>query len=361
MEKVLITPVKTEVQFQEEILKQLAMFDYTKDNMPTKIVGGESSGILNWDMVRIQGLYKLYKVLLSNHWIPDEIKMAKDRLQFPELEEIEQKAFEKIISLLSVLDSMQTRFVTKVADFFTDPSCEAVSMIIGQQEVVHNQSYTYTLSSLVTKQKQTEIFEYWKHDPILLERNLFIAEIYQNFADNPTPETFLEAIESDMILEGLFFYAAFAFFYNLVRRGKMLGTGQMISYIQRDENQHCQFFALVYKQMLVDFPELDTPENAERLYAKIDKAVELETKWARHLLSEIEGIDLDDFETYIKHVANRRLKMMGRKELYSGVHNAIPWIRPFSDKAAQETKTDFFESKSREYAKVSRSNKMDAL
>jgi ribonucleoside-diphosphate reductase beta chain len=342
-------------------LQQQKMFDYTKSNMPTKIVGGESSGILNWDMIRIPELYKLYKVLLANHWIADEIKMGKDKTQFEELTEAEKTAFEKIISLLSVLDSMQTRFVAKTADYFTDAACEACAMIIGQQEVVHNQSYTYVLSSLVNKQKQNEIFEYWKHDPVLLERNLFISEVYQEFADNPTPETFLSAVENDMILEGLFFYAGFAFFYNLARRGLMLGTSQMISYIQRDENQHCHFFGLVYQQMLKDYPELDTKENLERLYKKFTKAVELEIKWAKHLLGDVEGIDLDDFANYIKHMANRRLQMLGREPLYENVHNALPWIRPFSDESLNKTKTDFFESKPRTYAKTTADNGMDDL
>lgn len=344
-----------------ETLKKQKMFDYTKDNMPTAIVGGESSGVLNWDMVRIPELHKLYRVLLANHWIADEINMSGDKKDFPKLTDAERTAFEKIISLLSVLDSMQTRFIAKTADFFTDPSCEAVAMIIGQQEVVHNQSYTYVLSSLVNKQRQHEIFEYWKHDPVLLERNLFISDIYQNFADNPTKETFLEAVESDMILEGLFFYAAFAFFYNLARQGKMLGTSQMISYIQRDENQHCYFFGLVYKQLLADYPELDNKENVERLYKKFSRAVELEIKWARHLLSEVEGIDLEEFEGYIKHIANLRLKLFGREPLYEGVSNSMPWIRPFSDEALNNTKSDFFESKPRTYAKATSDNGFDDL
>jgi len=221
-----------------ETLKKQNIFDITAPNKSTKIINGECSGILNWDDIRMPQMYKLYRVLLGNHWIADEIPMNTDKTNFPNLSPREQEAFKKIIGLLAVLDSMQTMFVGDVKDYLTDSSLQAIAAIIGQQEVVHNQSYSYILSSLVPWEEQKEIFEYWKHDEVLLRRNLFIRDAYQEFRDNPTPQTFFKAIVADMVLEGIFFYAGFAFFYNTARDHRpkdkrMLATTQMISYIQR--------------------------------------------------------------------------------------------------------------------------------
>ncbi|MET1167681.1 ribonucleotide-diphosphate reductase subunit beta, partial [Bacillus velezensis] len=155
------------------------IFNTEAPNQSTRIIEGECSGILNWNDIRMPHMYKLYKVLLLNHWIADEIPMSKDASQFAQLDEEEQRTFKINISLLAVLDSMQTMFVGDVKRYFTDSSLEAISAIIGQQEVVHNQSYSYVLSSIVSDREQKEIFEYWKHDPVLLDRNRFIADIYQ--------------------------------------------------------------------------------------------------------------------------------------------------------------------------------------
>ncbi|MEJ9209694.1 ribonucleotide-diphosphate reductase subunit beta, partial [Paenibacillus larvae] len=306
-------------------------------------------------------MYKLYKVLIANHWIPSEIPMNKDKLQFEQLTAQEQETYKKIIGLLAVLDSMQTNFVTDVGNYFTDSSLVAIAAIINQQEVIHNQSYSYVLSSITNYEVQKEVFEYWKKDEILLERNLFIAELYQRFRDEPTPATFFEAVVADMILEGIFFYSGFAFFYHLARQQKMLGTSQMISYIQRDEAQHAYFFGEVFKLLLTDFPELNTSERIQYVYDTIDQAVKLEEKWAHYVLNQIDGIDLDDFSRYIRFIANKRLKTMGLQPAYEGVDNCMPWIRPFSDEALNQTKTDFFEAKSRTYAKVSDDNGFDEL
>lgn len=343
-------------------LNRQLIFNTDAPNKSTRIILGECSGILNWDDIRMPHMYKLYKVLLLNHWIADEIPMAKDAQQFSLLEQEERKAFKINISLLAVLDSMQTMFVGDVKQYFTDSSLEAISAIIAQQEVVHNQSYSYVLSSLVSDQEQKEIFEYWKHDKVLLERNRFIADIYQQFRDHAAPQTFFQALVADLILEGIFFYSTFAFFYNLARDQKMMGTSQMISYIQRDENQHCYFFGEVFKQLLVDFPGLNTSENMKYVYDTIHRAVELETNWAHYTLQNIKGIDLRELADYIKHIANRRLGMMGLDKAYEGVDvNCMPWIKPFSDEALNATKTDFFEAKSRNYGKVGDDNGFDEL
>jgi len=343
------------------MLQKQKVFDTNAPNRSTKIINGECSGVLNWDDIRHPAMYKLYKVLIANHWIPSEISMNKDKQQFAELTPIEQDAFKKIIGLLAVLDSMQTNFVTDVGQYFTDSSLVAIAAIINQQEVIHNQSYSYVLSSLVDYQTQKDVFEYWKHDQVLLERNLFIADMYQRFRDDKTPQTFLEALVADMILEGVFFYTGFAFFYNLARHQKMLGTSQMISYIQRDEAQHTYFFGEVFQLLLADFPELDTKQNRFFVYEKMNQAVALEMKWARHVLTGVEGIDFDEFDRYIRYIVNKRLDMMGLEKAYEGVDNCMPWIRPFSDEALNHTKTDFFEGKSRTYAKVTKENGFDEL
>lgn len=90
------------------------IFNTEAPNQSTRIIDGECSGILNWNDIRMPHMYKLYKVLLLNHWIADEIPMSKDAQQFPMLDAEEQRVFKINISLLAVLDSMQTMFVSDV-------------------------------------------------------------------------------------------------------------------------------------------------------------------------------------------------------------------------------------------------------
>ena len=54
----------------------------------------------------------------------------------------------------------------------------------------------------------------------------------------------MKACIANFILEGIYFYSGFMFFYNLSRNGKMSGSAQEIRYINRDENTHLWLSAI---------------------------------------------------------------------------------------------------------------------
>ncbi|BAB04221.1 ribonucleotide-diphosphate reductase subunit beta [Halalkalibacterium halodurans] len=344
-----------------EQLQKRKIYDTTASNASTGILNGKSSNVLNWDDVRFSWAYPLYKNMLANFWTPFEINMSHDAKQFPTLTETEQEAFKKIIGLLAFLDSVQTDYSMRAAEYLTDSSLAALMSVLSFQEVVHNQSYSYVLSSLVPKATQDEIFEYWKHDDVLKERNEFIIDGYEKFVDNPTPKTFLESIVYDVILEGLNFYSGFAFFYNLARNQKMVSTSTMINYINRDEQLHVYLFTNIFKELLVEFPELNTEETKTFVKTTLMKAADLEKDWFRYIIGDkIPGINPEDMETYISFIANKRAVQLGMEKPYPEIkHNPMKWIRAYED--VNSGKSDFFEQKSRQYAKVSADNGFDEL
>lgn len=216
-----------------KVLMKRKLMDASAPNASTAIINGESSNVLNWDDVRFSWAFPKYKKMLANFWVPMEINMSKDVQQFAELSEYEREAFLKIIGLLALLDSIQSDYAGKVADYLTDSSLNALMIILAQQEVIHNHSYSYILSSLVDKDEQDRVFNYWRTEETLVKRNDFVTQGYKDFAENPSVSSMLRSIIFDVVLEGLFFYSGFAFFYNLARNQKMVATSTMINYINR--------------------------------------------------------------------------------------------------------------------------------
>ncbi|MDV2685698.1 ribonucleotide-diphosphate reductase subunit beta [Alkalihalophilus lindianensis] len=342
-------------------LEKRKLYDPTAPNASTAIVNGKSSNVLNWDDVRFSWAYPLYKNMLANFWTPFEINMTHDAKQFKNLTEPEQESFKKIIGLLAFLDSVQTDYSIKVADYLTDSSLVALMSVLSFQEVVHNQSYSYVLSSLVPKSTQDEIFDYWKSDPILRERNEFIVNGYEEFIHNPTPETLAKSIVYDVILEGVNFYSGFAFFYNLARHQKMVSTSTMINYINRDEQLHVYLFTNLFKELQHEHPELKTEEMECFVKEALIEATELELKWFKYIIGDqVEGVTPADMEAYLKFIANKRAKQLGYDHIFPQHRtNNLKWIKAYEDVNA--AKSDFFEQKSRQYAKVSSDNGFDEL
>ncbi|MFD1019239.1 ribonucleotide-diphosphate reductase subunit beta [Thalassobacillus hwangdonensis] len=344
-----------------ESLKTRKLIDYDAPNASTGIVNGKSSNVLNWDDIRFSWAYPMYKNMLANFWVPDEINMGTDLKQWSQLSEMEQDTFKKIIGLLAFLDSIQTDYSGKIADHLTDSSLSALMQVLAFQEVIHNQSYSYVLSSLVEQQEQERIFDFWKHDPIIKERNNFIAEGYEDFVRDPSLDHFLKSIVYDVVLEGLFFYTGFAFFYNLARNGKMVSTSTMINYINRDEQLHVTLFANIFKETLNEHPELDKDYYHNFVTKTFSKAAELEILWSESIIgTSFPGIPFEDLKSYIYFMANKRCKQLGAEKPFpEHTGNALRWIKVYQD--VDEGKSDFFEQKSRQYTKVSDENGFDDL
>jgi len=330
-------------------------------NRGTSIIGGVMSGIVNWDDIRYPQMYRSYTKIRSNFWVPQRIPMGNDKTQWGTLDDHTQLAFLRTIGQLATLDSKQTRMILLFQWYLSEPTYGPIAANIAQQEATHNESYSYVLSSLVDKETQDWAFSQALEDPIVLKRNARVDELYQNFFDNPTPQTFFEALVGCIILEGINFYSAFTFFFNLARNQLMIGTSTMIDYIQRDEVQHAYFFSQLLRYLLEEMPELNNEENVKFIYDEMEVATNLEIEWSKHNLDNVDGIDLIDLEGWIKNLCNRRLRGVGLGDLYQNTDNAMPWMIVFDDTSTQDTKTDTFESRSRNYKKVDGENEMDDL
>jgi ribonucleoside-diphosphate reductase beta chain len=342
-------------------LSKIKLLNPEFPNKSTGIIKGHSSGLLNWNDIAYPQMYDLYQTLLSNFWKAQEINMQEDIKLWDQLDSVEQDVFLRINTQLASLDSLQTPTMCQVMDYLTDSSFKAIFAVIAQQEAVHNEAYSYILSSLVPVSEQNARFNQAKEDKLIQKRNQLILDAYESFRSNPTPQHLVELAVNSINLEGIYFYAGFAFFYHLARQQKMLKTSTMISYIQRDEMQHAYFMAQFIRILLNENPELNTAATTESIYHTVGQAVELEKEWAHVILGDIKGIDLNEYEKYTEFLANKRLRQLGLQNLYEDRTNPMPWIHIFSDEMIDGTKSDFFEQKSRTYSKVTQTNGFDEL
>lgn len=342
-------------------LEEVKVLNPANPNKSTALFGGKASGILNLNDLAYPHFYTYRQEIRELFWGVDEIDMSQDIKQFPKLTEVERDAFLKNIALLATFDGPQTDIATRIAQLSSDPSVKSVMAVIGDQESEHNHGYSYVLSSIVSLDDQIKAFEIGRTDKVLLKRNERIIEAYNALSENPTIENVLKAMVYTALLEGLFFYSGFAFFYNLARNQKMVGTSTMISYINRDELQHGKFITELFRATLSENPEMNTKEFTDWIYEQFEHSVEQEYIWCEYVLKNIVGINLEEMKGYLKYRANKMLRMLGLSEIYpEHTENQMKWIRAYVDNF-DDTKTDFFEQKSRQYVKAGANNAFDDL
>lgn len=345
----------------DDILQPVDFLEPNNPNRSNAILGGKSSGILNWNDIRKQLVYERYKQALSFFWTPFEINLNSDVKQYQNFTQEEKDRFRKVNGLVAILDSVQPNWFNLLGGYISDSSLQALLTIFSQQEVVHNHSYSYVLSTLEASKYQNVAFEMARTESIVYERNKIITNIYSEFRTNPTVKNFIRGLLASMILEGINFYSAFAYFYNLARNQKLVATSTMINYINRDEQLHTKVAADIFNFLMEDQPHL-FEYSKQYAYELFEEVVNKEIEWSVYILKDEEDIDLYEMKQYIKYRANKVLSLINMEEMYPGIEtNPMPWIRAFDEENINLGKSDFFEQKPRQYTKVNNDNGFDDL
>ena len=338
-------------------LKKKALFNEHGDVDVTKrrMINGNTTNLNDFNNMKYSWVSDWYRQAMNNFWIPEEINLSQDVKDYRNLSEAEKVAYDKILSFLIFLDSIQTANLPNVAEYITANEINLCLTIQAFQEAVHSQSYSYMLDSICSPEERTNILYQWKDDEHLLKRNKFIGDIYNEFQESQSPYQLLKTMVANYILEGVYFYSGFMFFYNLGRNGKMPGSAQEIRYINRDENTHLWLFRSILLELKKEAPEMFTPDKVDVYRQMIAQGVEEEIKWGEYVLGDkIEGLTSEMIRDYIKYLGNLRTTSLGFEPLYDGYDKEPPsmsWVSQYSN--ANMIKTDFFEARSTAYAKSS--------
>ncbi len=301
------------------ILKRNAIFNpLGNDDVSVRtIIKGSTTWLFNLNDVKYPWAKSLYQVMVGNFWLPEKVSGLKDdQRDFQSTLSLdEQRAYKGILSFLIFLDSIQTVNLPNFSDYITSPEVNLLLSIQTYQEAIHSQSYATILESVIAPEERDDIYYFWRENEILLSRNKYIWQIYQDFIDKPNDETFFRGIIANFLLEGLYFYNGFAFFDTLVDHMKMPATGRMIAYIRRDELTHVTLFANIIREIRREFPEV---YNESIIREMTEKAVEQEIEWSTHILgNKISGMNGETTRDYTRWLANQRLSMLGIEPLFA--------------------------------------------
>lgn len=332
--------------------KRLFNPDGTRDLSQQRLVGGPSPNLLEMAHSKYTWAPALYRKMRSFFWIPEEVPLGDDKRQFPTLTDAEQDAYKKTLAFLIFLDSIQVDNLSALALYVTAPEVTACLKTQAFFETIHAQSYDYLLTSVVDALTREEVYTLWKEDATLLARNRFITDQYEAFIQHPSPETFVRSCLADFLLEGIYFYSGFAFFYALGRQDKMGGTVSLIRLIQRDENTHLALFTQILRTLREENPEWFTPSMDAELLAMVRTAAEQEIAWGQYVThNQILGLSDTLIAQYIQYLANLRSRAIGLPEPYPHIaRHPMAWVDAFAEMNA--TKTDFFERKVTNYQKA---------
>ncbi|GAA9738355.1 ribonucleotide-diphosphate reductase subunit beta [Helicobacter pylori] len=315
-----------------------------------KIFGGNPTSMFDLNKIKYQWADHLWKTMLANTWFAEEVSMNDDKRDYLKLSTEEKIGYDRALAQLIFMDSLQTNnLIDNVNPFITSPEINLCLVRQAYEEALHSHAYAVMVESISANTE--EIYDMWRNDMQLKSKNDYIAQVYMELAKNPTEENILKALFANQILEGIYFYSGFSYFYTLARSGKMLGSAQMIRFIQRDEVTHLILFQNMINALRDERADLFTPQLINEVIGMFKKAVEIEASWGDYITQgKILGLTSSLIEQYIQFLADSRLSKVGIAKVY-GVQHPIKWVESFS--SFNEQRSNFFEARVSNYAKGS--------
>jgi ribonucleoside-diphosphate reductase beta chain len=127
-------------------------------------------------------------------------------------------------------------------------------------------------------------------------------------------------------IEGMFFFAAFAYVYFLRSKGLLHGLAAGTNWVFRDESAHMNFAYEVVKKVRTEEPTLFDDSMTRDIVTMLDEAVDCEMQFAEDILAGgIPGLSIPDMRQYLEFIADQRLAMLGLSKVY-GAKNPFAFM-----------------------------------
>jgi ribonucleoside-diphosphate reductase beta chain len=293
--------------------------------------------------------YEMYRDGIRNTWTVEEVDFSRDVIDLARrFGPAERHLINRLVAFFATGDSIVANNL--VLNLYKHINAPEARLYLSRQlfeEALHVQFYLTLLDTYIPDpNERAKAFAAIHNIPSIEKKAQFcmkwidgIADLDQLHTKNDRRRFLLNLICFAACIEGLFFFAAFAYVYFLRSKGLLDGLASGTNWVFRDESMHMSFAFKIVDTVRAEEPDLFDAQMGEDIVAMLKEAVDCETAFAEDVLSGgIHGLSLADMRKYLEYVADVRAHTLGLPTIY-GSEN------PFSFMELQDVQelTNFFE------------------
>jgi ribonucleoside-diphosphate reductase beta chain len=293
--------------------------------------------------------YDMYRDAIKNTWTVEEVDFSLDTRDLNQrLLPSERHMVNRLVAFFATGDSIVSNNL--VLNLYKHVNAPEARMYLSRQlyeEALHVQFYLTLLDTYIPDLAERErAFAAIHSIPSIKQKADFCfrwIDSVQELDRVETPEQrrqfLLNLICFSSCIEGLFFFAAFAYVYFLRAKGMLAGLAEGTNWVFRDESMHMRFAFQVVQTVRQEQPDLFDAELAAQVRQMIREAVDCEITFAEDLLGQgVPGLSVGDMRIYLQHVGDQRLQMLGYEKEWGS-----PNPFPFMELQDMQELTNFFE------------------
>jgi len=299
--------------------------------------------------------FDMYKNAIKNTWTVEEVDFATDITDLAtRMTPAERHLIHRLVAFFATGDSIvSNNLVLNLYKHVNSPEARVYLSRQLFEEALHVEFYLTLLDTYIPDLAEREkAFAAIQNIPSIRRKGDFCfqwIDSIHHLNEIRTREDrrgfLLNLICFAVCIEGLFFFAAFAYVYFLRSKGLLNGLAAGTNWVFRDESAHIAFAFEVIATIRREEAELFDGELARGVALMIEQAIECEMNFAEDLLSQgIAGLSLRDMRAYLEFIADQRLAALKMPQLF-GARN------PFSFMNLQDVQelTNFFERRASAY------------
>lgn len=293
--------------------------------------------------------FEMYKSSIKNTWTVEEVDFSTDTADLrSKLSPAEVHLIQRLVAFFATGDSIVANNL--VLNLYKHINAPEARMYLSRQlyeEALHVQFYLTLLDTYLPEpEERFKAFAAVESIPSIREKAQFCMRWLDQCQQLNTLETradrkqfLLNLICFAACIEGLFFFAAFAYVYFLRSKGLLHGLAAGTNWVFRDESAHMAFAFEVVNTVRKEEPDLFDDQLTADVNRMLDEAIACEMQFAEDLLvGGIAGLSTADMRKYLEYCADQRLVTLGLPKRY-GARN------PFSFMDLQDVQelANFFE------------------
>lgn len=303
---------------------------------------------LNLRPMKYPIFYEMYRNAIKNTWTVEEVDFSKDLGHLAKMTPSERHLINRLVAFFATGDSIVgNNLVLNLYKHINSPEARLYLSRQLYEEALHVQFYLTLLDTYIPDLAEREkAFSAIENIPSLQKKAEFcfkwmdsIHQLDKINTINDKRKFLLNLICFATCIEGLFFYAAFAYVYFLRSKGLLDGLAEGTNWVFRDESAHIAFAMEVIEVARRETPELFDKNMEEVVKVMIDEAIECEMSFADDILQHgIAGLSIKDMRQYLQFIADKRLETLHIAPVYN-VKNPFP----FMELQDVQELTNFFE------------------
>lgn len=280
--------------------------------------------------------YEMYKNGIKNTWTVDEIDWSTDLVDLHhKLKPSEKHLIHRLVAFFATGDSIVGNNL--VLNLYKHVNSPEARMYLSRQlyeEAVHVQFYLTLLDNYIPDiEERNKAFDAIEQIPSIKQKAQFcfkwmdsINQLEEIRTVEDRRKFLMNMICFACCIEGLFFFAAFAYVYFLRSKGLLAGLASGTNWVFRDESMHINFAMEVINTARKEDPSLFNDQMNEMVIQMMEDAIDAEMGFAKDILEQgVAGLSIKDMRQYLEFIADQRLEALHIPARYN-VKNPFPFM-----------------------------------